>query len=84
MDIAIKINNKEEYLEAKEILIKKGFESDEPWNNFIINDIINDNSQHYLIIYNDNIFESHIHDGCCGIIYKDINKFLKDNESRKI
>lgn len=84
MDIAIKIKNKEEYLEAKEILIKKGFKSDESWNDYISNDMINDNSQHYLIVYNNNIFELHNHDGYCGIIYRNINVFLKENENRKI
>lgn len=79
MEIAIKINNKEEYLEAKEILIKKGFESDEPWNDFISNDMIKDNQQHYLIVYT-TFFELHNHDGSCKIIYDNINNFLKDNE----
>lgn len=83
MEKAIKINNKEEYLEAKEILIKKGFKSDEAWNDFISNDMINDKYQHYLIIYA-GVFKLHNHDGKCEIIYDNINNFLKDNENREL
>lgn len=83
MEIAIKIKNKEEYLEAKEILIKKGFESDEPWNGYISNDMIKHDRQHYLII-DDNFFELHNHGGSCEIIYKNINEFLKENDNRQI
>ena len=83
MEKAIKINNKEEYLEAKEILIKKGFESDEAWNNFISNDMINDKNQHYLIVYT-TFFELHNHNGSGEVVYENINEFLKDNENRKL
>ena len=81
MEIAIKINNKEEYLEAKEILIKEGFLSDDPWNEYISNDMINDNNQHYLIL-DSTFFGLHNHNASCEIIYNNINEFLKENDNR--
>lgn len=77
MYAAIKINSQQEYKEGENLLIEKGFKSDEGWNKWMCDDMINDNSQHYVVIYTDKEFLIHTFPDNAKV-FENINEFLKE------
>lgn len=79
MEKAIKIKDKEDFLKVEEILIENGLKTNEDWNLTVSNDMINDKSQHYIVIYKDEIFNLHNHSGSkWNKIYNNVNDFLEE------